>query len=466
MEEQRETGGGAESQEKGGGIRCITEELLLKLTGCQSLSLVRSLNLSSAGDKQIKFIENLHGCQRLQVLNLNNNLIQRMERLSALTQLRELQLAHNNIQRIEGLELMSSLQYLNLSHNRIDHVPAWLGKKLHSLHTLHLQHNLITSLYEVSRLRSLSSISELSVSGNPASSLPHSRLFLLYHVRTLDRLDDLLVTQEERGHAHQRFSTEELERLQREMDSSQSELQAAVTRLHQQEETNRTLTARTETQRQQHTLLEEELHTKSQLLEKTTVELTRAFHRLYELEQELAFYKIDTKLSPLPACSLQEVDSVDSVAESPYIGKARHVRNIITSTPRNSSSFSSSLQTHEGSDVHTDMETSRPLLEDCRTEQSKDEDELLQWAHQTEQQPAAEHPEPEPTTAHRQQEALCRLLSKLSVLEQLRDEADETRRQMDRQTDESRRTERETVELETQLLTLDTTDPQHDSMQL
>lgn len=60
-----------------------------------------------------------------------------------------------------------------------------------------------------------------------------------------------------------------------------------------------------------------------------------------------------------------------------------------------------------------------------------------------------------------QQEALCRLLSKLSVLEQLRDEADETRRQMDRQTEESRRTERDTEELETQLLTLDTSDPQH-----
>lgn len=45
-----------------------------------------------------QFIENLHGCQRLQVLNLNHNMIQRMERLNALTQLRELQLAHNNIQ--------------------------------------------------------------------------------------------------------------------------------------------------------------------------------------------------------------------------------------------------------------------------------------------------------------------------------------------------------------------------------
>ncbi|XP_070759844.1 centriolin-like [Enoplosus armatus] len=273
MEEQRGTGGGADSQENRGGVRYITEKLLLKLTGCQSLALVRSLNLSSStGNKHIKFIENLHGCQRLQVLNLNHNLIQRMERLNALTQLRELQLAHNNIQRIEGLELLSSLQHLNLSYNRIDHVPVWLGKKLHSLHTLHLQHNLITSLYEVSRLRSLSSLSELSVSENPASSLKHSRLFLLYHIRTLDRLNDLPITQEERGHAHQRFDTEELERLQREVDRSQSELsrlrreqQAAVTLLNQQEETNQTLTAQTETQRHTHTLLEQELHAKSQL---------------------------------------------------------------------------------------------------------------------------------------------------------------------------------------------------------
>uniref|UniRef100_A0A3B4XMS3 Centriolin n=1 Tax=Seriola lalandi dorsalis TaxID=1841481 RepID=A0A3B4XMS3_SERLL len=292
------------------GIRYITEELLLKLTGCRSLALVRSLNLSSSpADKHIKFIENLHVCQRLQVLNLNHNMIQRMEKLNALSQLRELQLAHNHIQRIEGLEHLSSLQHLNLSHNRIDHVPLWLGKKLQSLHTLHLQHNLITSV-STSLLDLL--ISLLSLSGNPASSLPHSRLFLLYHLRSLDRLDDLPVTREERGHALQRFNAEELERLQREVDSSQSELsrlqreqQAAVTRLHQQEATNQTLMAQTQTQQHTHTLLEQELHTKTQLLEKTTAELTRAFHRLYELEQELTFYKLDTKLSPLPPCSIQ-----------------------------------------------------------------------------------------------------------------------------------------------------------------
>ncbi|XP_076588065.1 uncharacterized protein cntrl isoform X2 [Chaetodon auriga] len=478
MEVQRKAGG-ADSWGNRGGIRYMTEELLLKLTGCPSLALIRSLNLSSSpGDKRFKFIENLHSCQHLEILKLNHNTIQKMEKLNTLTQLRELQLAHNNIQTIEGLELMSRLQHLNLSYNRIDHVPVWLGKKLQSLHTLHLQHNLITSLYEVSRLRSLSSLSELSVSGNPVCSLQHSRLFLLYHLRNLDRLDDLPVTQEERGHAHQRFSDEELERLQREADSSQSELsklqreqQVAVTRLHQQEENNRTLTAQTETQRHAHTLLEQELHTKSQLpcppvsllsvvyqLEKTTAELTGAFQRLYELEQEWTFYKIDAKFSPLPSCSVQEVDTVDSVAESPYIGKARHIRSTITSTSRNSSPSTSSLQTQEAADVHTDRESSHPLMEDCRIEQSRAEADL-QFSHQSERPPVADQPVPEETKTHRQ-EALCWLLGKLSALEHLRDEAAETQRQMDRQTEQSRKTDRETEELQSQLLTPNPTDPQ------
>ena len=63
-----------------------------------------------------------------------------------------------------------------------------------------------------------------------------------------------------------------------------------------------------------------------------------------------------------------------------------------------------------------------------------------------------------------QQEALVCLLGKLSVLEQLRGNAEETQRQMDRQTEDTRTTERETEELETELLTLDTTDPQHVSL--
>ncbi|KAG7217737.1 hypothetical protein INR49_020961 [Caranx melampygus] len=292
----------------------------------------------SATDQHIKAVVRLsahdttasvetHSDDSSEVLNLNHNMIQRMERLNALTQLRELQLAHNHIQRIEGLEQLSSLQHLNLSYNRIDHVPRWLGRKLQSLHTLHLQHNLITSLYEVSRLRSLSALSELSVSGNPASLLPHSRLFLLYHLRTLDRLDDLPVTQEERGHAHQRFDAGagafaeggrrqpiRAEQAAGEADVSQSELSRP------QGEAD---------------------------LEKTTAELSRAFHRLYELEQELTFYKIDTKIGPLPPRT-GLMTEVDSVTDSPYIGKARHISNSITSSRHSSSSSSSSSSSVQG----------------------------------------------------------------------------------------------------------------------
>ncbi|KAM4615837.1 uncharacterized protein cntrl [Polymixia lowei] len=306
MEEGREEE--ADLQENRGGIRYVTEELILRLSGQQVLALVRSLNLSPRNkDKPVKFIEKLGGCQRLQVLNLNHNIIQKIERLDALTHLRELQLAHNNIQKIEGLEHMSCLRNLNLSYNKIEHLPLWLGRKLHSLQTLNLQHNLIASLYEVSRLRSLSSLSELTISENPASSLPHSRLFLLYHLRTLDRLDSLPIAQEEREHAHQRFHTEELDRLQRELDSSQSELgrhqrdqQAAVTQLRHQMETNYTLTTQREQQLHTHSLLQEEIHTKNQLLKQKSVELMSACQRQYEMEQELTFYKIDTKFTPVP----------------------------------------------------------------------------------------------------------------------------------------------------------------------
>lgn len=88
----------------------------------------------------------------------------------------------------------------------------------------------------------------------------------------------------------------------------------------------------------------------------------------------------NTKVKHLSECfprlCHQEVETVDSVAESPYIGKARHIRNTITSGPRNSSS-SPSLQTQEGSDLHIDMGTSHPFLEDCKTEQSKGKDRMI-----------------------------------------------------------------------------------------
>lgn len=70
------------------------------------------------------------------------------------------------------------------------------------------------------------------MAGNPASSLPHARLFLLFHLRTLARLDELPVTWEERGRAERRFNA-----AAGQLDSSQSELAWLQAQLHQQEAT-------------------------------------------------------------------------------------------------------------------------------------------------------------------------------------------------------------------------------------
>ncbi|XP_030581756.1 centriolin-like [Archocentrus centrarchus] len=188
MEEQEEAGGGgADSQENRGGVRFITDELLLNLTGRRALAPVRSLSLSSST-----------AAQHFTVLELKHHLIQMIERLSALTHLRGLQLAHSSIRRIEGL--LSNLHHLRLSYSRIEHISVYLGKELRSLHTLHLQDDLITSLYEAFTLHSLSSLSELSVPGISASSLLRS------HLGTLDRLDDQPINELATGHAHRRFS--------------------------------------------------------------------------------------------------------------------------------------------------------------------------------------------------------------------------------------------------------------------
>ncbi|XP_062399796.1 centriolin-like [Sardina pilchardus] len=316
------------------GVRYITEDLIRRVTKQDDLSSVQTLNLcGTKSDKKIKYIENLERCERLQVLNLSCNIIQKMEKLDRLHRLRELDLSHNTIRKLEGLQHMGSLQLLNLSYNLMESVPLWLPKKLRSLTTLNLQDNSISSLHELCRLKSLLSLSELRVCGNPLSRLPHHRTLLIYHLGALQLLDTQAVSQHDRDQAHQRFHREEVGRLEQELEQRneevlklQGEREAAVAQLHQQEELYHSLQQRSQQQQQQHTELQTEADTKSELLRQKTWELTRACQKHYELEQELAFLKIDAKFEPLPFVPGQDVGPDGRLSESPYIGKARHQR--------------------------------------------------------------------------------------------------------------------------------------------
>lgn len=313
------------------GTRYITEDLIRRLTKCENVALVRTLDLSTSmgSDKQFRYIENLDKCERLQVLNLSNNRIERIEKLEKLCQLRELHLSRNRIQKIEGLEHMTNLQVLNLAFNNIEHLPVWMAKKLRSLQTINLHSNKIFSLHEMAKLKPLKNLTSLTLAENPISSLPHYHLFLIFHLRSLEILDGQPISPQEREQAHQRFHMEEVERLEQELEMRaeetaqlKKERTAALEELGRQETVNRNLRHQNQEQQRGHKELRRELDTKSELLKKKTVELTQACQKHYELEQELAFHKIDVKFEPLPFYPDPEVEVENLSIESPYIGKS------------------------------------------------------------------------------------------------------------------------------------------------
>ncbi|KAA0716324.1 Centriolin Centrosomal protein 1 [Triplophysa tibetana] len=318
------------------GTRYITEDLIKKLTKCDNLALVRTLNLSTSlnNDKQFRYIENLGKCEHLQVLILSNNKIEKVEKLENLSKLRELHLSNNAIQKIEGLEHMSNLQILNFAFNNIEHLPIWLAKKLRSLQTINLQRNKIFSLNEMAKLKPLKNLTSLTLAENPVAGLPHYHLFIIFHLRSLEMLDGQPISPQKEN-KHISAFTWEVERLEQELELRceeisrlQGEQTAAQAELERQERANQSLRQENKEQQRSHEELRRELDTKSELLKQKSVELTRACQKHYELEQDLAFHKIDAKFEPLPFSPDPEVEMENLSSESPYIGKARQKRMV------------------------------------------------------------------------------------------------------------------------------------------
>uniref|UniRef100_A0A8C2LHP3 Centriolin n=1 Tax=Cricetulus griseus TaxID=10029 RepID=A0A8C2LHP3_CRIGR len=319
------------------GVRYITEALIKKLTKQDNLTLVKSLNLSLSkdGGKKFRYIENLDKCVKLEVLNLSYNLIAKIEKVDKLLRLRELNLSYNKISKIEGLENMFNLQKLNLAGNEIQHIPVWLAKKLKSLRVLNLKGNKISSLQDVSKLKPLQDLTSLTLIDNPLATLPHYLQFTIFHLRSLESLEGQPVTTQDRQEAFERFSLEEVERLEKDLEKKMvetDELKNKQTKfleeIKNQDKLNKSLKEEAMLQKQNCEELESDLNTKNELLKQKTMELTRACQKQYELEQELAFYKIDAKFEPLNYYPSEYAEIDKPPDESPYIGKSRYKRNM------------------------------------------------------------------------------------------------------------------------------------------
>ena len=321
------------------GVRYITEDLIRKMARDDQLEMITNLNLTLAkeGGKKIKYIENLEKLKRLTVLNLSCNMIEKIEKMEKLYKLKELNLAYNSISKIEGLETMTSLQVLNLTGNLIQHIPVWMGRKLRALRTLHIGKNNMESLNELAKLKPIPDLTQLTIAENPLSQLPHGRMYIVFHIRSLEILDSQNITEQERQYAKDRFEQDEVERLEKQLEQEETKTKKLTADKNKSVQESSFLKGTEEEMKKREKLyvermqeMEREMETKNDLLSKKTKELNKACEKHYQLEQELAFYKIDSKFDSLgksPPRFHNDDDDSGQLEESPYLGRARFKAN-------------------------------------------------------------------------------------------------------------------------------------------
>ncbi|XP_068270352.1 centriolin isoform X1 [Nyctibius grandis] len=473
------------------GVRYITEPLLKGLSKQENLACISSLNLSSPkdGDKKFKYIENLEKCSKLQTLNLSNNQIEKIEKLDKLMKLRELNLSCNRISKIEGIEHMQNLQKLNLAGNEIEHIPVWVGKKLRSLRVLNLNQNTVSSLHDIAKLKPLQDLTSLFLADNPVVSLPHYRLYTIFHLRALENLDGQPVTNHDRQEALERFNLEEIEKLERELENTVKEMEnlklnqsKVLEQLQHQDEVNKSLKEKTLQQKQSYEDLQRDLDTKNELLKQKTMELTRACQKQYELEQELVFYKIDAKFEPLNYFPSEDVELDNVPGESPYIGKARYKRNMFIKEGYIANKAQQmevgKMQLDEGDfctkpQLKSQLQTLDELLEgkEKKIQSAQRRLEELQSAIGNAEQQVLKVTEElqqlEDVLAQKKasKEGLEQLLSeKIQILHQLHKEALELEKQMEKQRREIGKKQKELEDLQSALASVNPEDPRHAHM--
>ncbi|XP_038012160.1 centriolin isoform X2 [Motacilla alba alba] len=476
------------------GVRYITEPLIRGLSKQQNLACISSLNLSSPkdGDKKFKYIENLEKCTKLEVLNLSNNQIEKIEKLDKLLKLRELNLSNNRISKIEGIEHLQNLQKLNLAGNEIEHIPVWVGKKLRSLRSLNLKQNKVSSLHDIAKLKPLHDLTSLFLAGNPVASLPHYCLYTIFHLRALENLDGQPVTNHDRQEALERFNLEEIEKLERELENTKKEMESmklsqskVLEQLQHQDELNKSLKEKAVQQRQSFEELQRDLGTKNELLKQKTVELTRACQKQYELEQELAFYKIDVKFEPLNYLPSEEVELDNVPGESPYIGKARYKRNTFIregyisdkaqqlqvgkmQQEEDNSCRKPQLESHLQSldkilqDKEEKINSAQRRLEELQSEIGDAEQQVLKVTGELQQLEVALA---QKKISQASKEAIEQKLSeKLQILQELRNETLELEKQIEKQKREIGKKQKELEDLQSSLGSVNPEDPRHAHM--
>uniref|UniRef100_A0A8C3LR14 Leucine rich repeat containing 49 n=1 Tax=Chrysolophus pictus TaxID=9089 RepID=A0A8C3LR14_CHRPC len=158
------------------------------------LSTLRSLRVLLLGKNRIKKISNLENLKNLDVLDLHGNQISKIENINHLSELRVLNLARNLLSIVENLNGLDSLTELNLRHNQVSKDVDTLPR----LQRLFLSFNNISSFEDILCLADSSSLSDITLDGNPIAQETWYKHTVLHHMMQLRQLDMKRITEEER----------------------------------------------------------------------------------------------------------------------------------------------------------------------------------------------------------------------------------------------------------------------------
>ena len=314
------------------GVLYITEKLLFKITQVEYLHRVTELNLSLKGPKKIKFVEKLDDLYNLKKLNLSHNIIEKIAGLEKLNKLEVLDLSNNLITHIgDSLEHLGLLVELNLSGNKISGLPKFFGKNLASLRRVDLSANSIANVKTITALENLTNLTSLGLNGNPfCATSEFWEVFITYRIPTLASLDGREIFAEDHRQAHEQFGRMESQKLSDELQKTTNELRTEREVESQLRAQNDKLLAENKKlqeikieSRKRLADLERDTENNNQLLAQKSREVNKLVDKNYELEQELAFFKIDKKFGNHGSFSdLTAPDNSDLSEDMPYVGKA------------------------------------------------------------------------------------------------------------------------------------------------
>ncbi|KAG8440412.1 hypothetical protein GDO86_006242 [Hymenochirus boettgeri] len=182
-------------------LSCLQRLIFLDLYDNQieeisGLSALQALRVLMLGKNRIQKISNLENLKHLDVLDLHGNQISKIENINHLRDLRVLNLARNQIRHVENLNGLDSLTELNLRNNNITFVRD--VDILPSLQLLYLSFNNISRINDILCLADSTSLSDVTLDGNPIAQESWYRQAILAHMLQLRQLDMKRITEEER----------------------------------------------------------------------------------------------------------------------------------------------------------------------------------------------------------------------------------------------------------------------------